>query len=357
MLEKTIDQLYKENRLIAKTIDRLIVEPDLIGLSAWTSEAKLLKSSGGSCLSSTTLLIPQKYVPTYGIDGRSYGFLFNAEACRIYDVNSIDSNSNRETKLQKRNANAHLNLLTKNHEEVKSLDDLAQEVQLGADGNMNEIMLDAWQKSCVGLFVRTAGSMKPTGLKAWYQSLLEIKLIQKYLTQAFNFPELTIVQYNEKEGTILNFPDMKQLLVYSRINGVYKNDFPKLFEMLDDNYQFRAIKDPIHISEYLKTHSLAANIRAHTQLIAESLLFSYEPFDGSILDAQAVLAEVVDPVVGISRETIDTTIHYVLSHQVKLQTDKHLAAKIGFLKLKDSSESTDEKSIVNDLYSHSNSTL
>ena len=59
MLEKTIDQLYKENRLIAKTIDRLIVEPDLIDLSAWTSEAKLLKSSGGSCLSSATLLIPQ----------------------------------------------------------------------------------------------------------------------------------------------------------------------------------------------------------------------------------------------------------------------------------------------------------
>jgi hypothetical protein len=68
----SIGQLYTESRLIAKTINRIIVEPDYVSLSDWKAEAQLLSSPQGACLSSTTLLVKGKHVPTYGIDGRCY---------------------------------------------------------------------------------------------------------------------------------------------------------------------------------------------------------------------------------------------------------------------------------------------
>ncbi|WP_019215451.1 hypothetical protein [Legionella tunisiensis] len=184
-MPKSIGTLYTESRLIAKTINRITVEPDLVELNDWRNEAKLLASPGGSCLSSTTLLIKGKHVPTYGIDGRCYGLLFNAEECNIYDVSSTDSNSNRITKLANRKERSTVNMLTSNTVGVKTLDDLVLEVNSGHDGQMNEVMLDAWEKSCVGLFVRKIDLEKasPLALKHYYQSLLEISLIKNILSK------------------------------------------------------------------------------------------------------------------------------------------------------------------------------
>ena len=135
-MPKTIGTLFTESRLIAKTINRITVESDRVELNDWRNEAKLLASPGGSCLSSTTLLVKGKHVPTYGFDGRCYGFLFNAEECNIYDVSTTDSNSNRTSKLAKRTERKGVDMLTSNTVGAKTLDELAVEVKGGRDGQM-----------------------------------------------------------------------------------------------------------------------------------------------------------------------------------------------------------------------------
>lgn len=305
-MPKTIGTLFRESRLIAKTIDRITVEPDLVDLVPWRTEAKLLDSPGGSCLSSTTLLIKGKHVPTYGINSRCYGFLFNAEKCNIYDVSSTDSNSNRNLKLAKRKERADVDLLVSNTVGAKTLDELANEVTSGHDGQMNEVMLDAWKSSCVGLFVRQLNfkNATPEGLKHYYQSLLEIALIQKYLIQAFGYPDdFKICQYEEMTGKLFNFPQMDAVKIYASMYGITDRTYPKLFELLDDDYQFRPIQTPVQLGDYLEQYS-DLNIMPFKNKIINKLVENFEPFDGSILDANSILLEPVDNIIGVSEQMI-----------------------------------------------------
>lgn len=109
----TIGTLFKANRLIAKTVNRIIVEPDNVSLTDWATEAKLFLCKDGNCLSSTTLLVYQKYVPTYSCGGRRYGVLINAEEAYVYDVNTKDANTNRIDKLKKEMKEKRLNYRVK----------------------------------------------------------------------------------------------------------------------------------------------------------------------------------------------------------------------------------------------------
>ena len=119
---KTVGALYSEARLIAKTVNKIILEDDAVDLHPWRIEGKLLTSSQGDCLSSGTLLVKNEHVPTYGIDGRCYGLLFNAEECFVYDVNAIDANTNRVDKLAKRVARKSIDLLSKNDQNILTLE-------------------------------------------------------------------------------------------------------------------------------------------------------------------------------------------------------------------------------------------
>ncbi|KGP62572.1 hypothetical protein EP47_01310 [Legionella norrlandica] len=319
-MPKSIGTLYKESRLIAKTINRIVVEPDRVELTDWHTEAQLLASLGGSCLSSTTLLVQGKHVPTYGFDGRCYGFLFDAEKCTIYDVSSTDSNSNRISKLEKRRQRKGVDLLSSNNLGIKTLDQLSEEVSHGKDGQMNEILLDAWKSSCVGLFVRKIDltPANPLGLKHYYQSLLEIALIQKYLIQVFDFPsDFKIIQYDEKNGKLFTFPQMAELKHYARMQGVSEKYYPELFRLLDDHYCFQARKPPITLKEYLAGFE-SADLGQFIDKIIENLLIQYEPFDARKLNKTSILSELVCPITGIGESIIlDIIEQYRDNYEIK----------------------------------------
>ncbi|STX39804.1 hypothetical protein [Legionella feeleii] len=316
-MPKSIGTLFTESRLIAKTINRITVETDHVDLQDWRTEAKLLASPGGSCLSSTTLLVKGKHVPTYGIDGRCYGFLFNVEECNIYDVSSTDSNSNRISKLAKRTERKGVDMLTSNTVGAKTLDELAAEVKGGRDGQINEIMLDAWKKSCVGLFVRRIDLDKasPEGLKHYYQSLLEISLIQKYLVQAFDYPEdFKICQYEEQTGRLLTTPSLQDIKTQARLYGITDRTQPELFRLLDDSHHFSPLPKPVTVGAFLDAYSDFDISLLRDEIIA-ALVKGFEPFDARPVDESSILLEPVDGIVGISESTILETIEHCVEMQ------------------------------------------
>ncbi len=310
-MPSSIGELFTASRLIAKTINRIGLEPDRVDLQDWRAEAKLLSSPGGSCLSSATLLIKGSHVPTYGIDGRCYGFLFDAEKCNIYDVSSLDSNSNRTSKLEKRTERKGENLLTSNASGAKTLDELATEVRAGNDGKMNEILLDVWKSSCAGLFVRKIDleNAKPSVLKHYYQSLLEIKLVQKYLIQSFGFPEdIEIFQYSEREGKLFTFnSSMKELKLYAGMHGFNEKTYPELFRLLDDRHQFSPIQAPITVGDYLQ-HQSSIDISLFKDEIISKLASEFTPFDARPVDINSILSEPVDSIIGVSEHHIQEVI-------------------------------------------------
>ena len=303
---KSIGTLYTESRLLAKTLNRITVEPNRVEMTNWRSEAKLLASPGGSCLSSSTLLVKGRHVPTYGIDGRCYGLLFNAEECNIYDVSTTDSNSNRTSKLALREKRKDIDMFTSNTIGVKTLDELAAEVNASNDGCINEILLDAWKKSCAGLFIRQIDIEKatPMALKHYYQSLLEIALIQKYLIQVFDYPsDFKICQLNERKGKLLTFPALNDVITYARLQGINDKSHPELLRLLDDKYSFAPLLPSLTVKEYLDAYTNADISPFRDEIIAK-LVDSFEPFDTRTVNKISILSEPVDLIVGVSESSI-----------------------------------------------------
>lgn len=318
----TIGTLFAESRLIAKTVNRIILDPDYVGLQDWRAEGKLLCSPGGDCLLSTTLLVKGKYVPTYGIDGRCYGLLLDANKCYIYDVNSTDANTNRTDKLEKRATRKGIDFLTENTKGFKTLDQLSTEIKSGQDGHMNEVLLDAWKDSVTGLFVRIVDleSASTEALKHYYQSLLEIKLIQKFLIQTYGFPpeSLMICQYNEREGRLLKFPSDEHLYAYARMHGFSKATYPKLFELLSDEHTFKPAPKPITVKEYLEQNIPPEILSSAYDEICVQLAAKFEPFDARPVDAISILSEPVDDIIGLPESTIkEVTEIYLLKQKVE----------------------------------------
>jgi len=312
----SIGTLFNNSRLIAKTVNRIIIEPEGVNLRDWLTEGKLLKSPGGDCLSSATLLVKGKHVPTYGIDGRCYGLLLDADKSYVYDVNLTDANTNRDDKLEKRATRKGIDLLHANTQNLKTLDQLSDEIKGGKDGQMNEILLDAWQESVVGLYVRKVDLTKasPQALKHYYQSLLEIKLIQKYLIQALEFPEpLTLCQYSETEGRLIQFPSDNDLYAYANMNGLNKKTQPELFRLLSDDHVFKPIPQPITVGEYLANYEPQDDMRRVGVAVVTQLVARFDPFDARPVSAQSILGEPVDSIIGVNAETIEEVIASCLS--------------------------------------------
>lgn len=345
----TIGTLFAESRLIAKTVNRIILDPDYVGLQDWRTEGKLLCSPGGDCLSSTTLLVKGKYVPTYGIDGRCYGLLLDANQCYIYDVNSTDANTNRTDKLEKRATRKGINFLTENKKGFKTLDELSAEIKSGKDGHMNEVLLDAWKHSVAGLFVKIVDleTASSEALKHYYQSLLEIRLIQKFLIQTYGFSpgSLPICQYNEKEGRLLKFPSDEQLFAYARMHGFSKVTYPKLFELLSDEYTFKPAPKPITVKEYLELNIPTEILAADYEEICMQLAAKFEPFDGRPVDTVSILAEPVDDVIGLSETAIKEVTDIYLLKQ-KINEISLSASRDGFFNQSNASATRSEDSVL-----------
>lgn len=336
---KTIGTLYTEGRLIAKTVNRLDVEPGNINLSAWRAEAKLLCSPSGDCLSSTTLLVKGEHVPTYGIDGRCYGLLLNAEECAIYDVSPRDANTHRDVKLARRAARRDINFLTSNTDGYKTLDELSAEIRATQGGELNEVLLDAPKQALAGLFVRKIDleTASPDTLKSYYLAMLEVKLIQKYLNQSFGFPEdLKVCQYDERAGKIFNFPDDANLLIQARMCGVTKENYPELFRQLDSSFKFPPFTYPPKLGEYLSTHLSRSGESAvatpdaarekTTRDILEMLLEEYKPIDGRQMTMNTLQEEYVDSILGVSESMITEILERHEQQAASIQ--EHLAPSL-----------------------------
>ncbi|KTD00373.1 hypothetical protein [Fluoribacter gormanii] len=309
----TIGTLFKANRLIAKTVNRIIVEPDNVSLTDWATEAKLFISKDGNCLSSTTLLVYQKYVPTYSCGGRRYGVLINAEEAYVYDVNTKDANTNRIDKLKKRDERKEIKLQSKSAEttrlNLKTLDELGKEIQETENGfEMNEVLLDAPKDSLVGLFVRAIEFSPKADLKDYYLSLLEMMLIQKYLNEAFDLPLLKICLYYEREGKLGNFPSQDELFTQARAHGINNRNYPALFERLSSNYVFPKY-NPITLKDFLARYEPQEVLDKVREQVIKSLIANYKPFVPREIDATTILNELVDLAVGINPGLIDETIN------------------------------------------------
>ncbi|WP_454782322.1 hypothetical protein [Legionella sp. WA2022007384] len=322
----TIGTLLKANRLIAKTVNRIIVEPEIVSLTDWANEAKLFISKEGNCLSSTTLLVYQKYVPTYAYDGRRYGVLINAEEAYVYDVNSTDANTNRTDKLAKRAERKNIKLQSPNPETIKlnlkTLDELAKETQEKQSGfEMNEVLLDASKDSLVGLFVRAVEYNPKTDLKDYYLSLLEMMLIQKYLHQRFDLPLLKICILYEREGKLGNFPSPEELLAQAREYGINSTKYPELFNRLSSDYVFPRY-NPITLKDFLAQFEHQEVLDTVQDKVIKSLLARYEPFVPRALDELTILGELVDSVIGINPELI-----YEVINECSLTTPEDISTE------------------------------
>lgn len=326
----TVGALYNNSRLIAKSLDGIIIGAEQVDLSSWRNEAKLLCTKGGSCCSSSTLLVKDEKVPTYSLDGRSYGLLLNAEKCYIYDVNKRDANTNRTDKLRKRGENHHINFLTSNTENLLTLDELSAFIKKDKPNEMNEVLLDAWKDSCVGLYVKDVNlSGDKWALKKYYFSLIAALLIKKYLEQAFDFPPLKICRYNESQGRLLNPVNNDELFKKASMHDINKQTYPQLFAMLSEDYKFEKVKMQ-NVKEYLH-NEIDSNLSKHNiQIIASKLAEMYEPFDGEKRSGESILNEQVDMAIGVDpiliRQIYNTVKNKLLVNQ-SLFSDTKRAAK------------------------------
>ncbi|WP_233593700.1 hypothetical protein [Legionella qingyii] len=294
-------------------MNRIVVAPDNVSLSDWATEAKLFISKDGNCLSSTTLLVHQKYVPTYSHGGRRYGVLLNAEEAYVYDVNSKDANTNSIDKLKKREERKNIKLLSTSEETtklgLKTLDELAKEIQEQQNGfEMNEILLDATKDSLVGLFVRAVELSSKPDLKDYYLSLLEVMLIQKYLHEAFDLPLLKICIYYERTGRLVNFPTRDELLVQASEHGINSRNYPVLFEKLSCNHVFPKY-NPKTLRNFLAQYEPQEVLDKVKEQVIKKLIVDYKPFIPREINENTILNELVDFAVGISPAIIDETIN------------------------------------------------
>lgn len=312
MSEKSLGTLFAASRLIAKSINRLIVEPDFVDLSSWKSEGKLLCSPIGDCLSSTTLLVKNAYVPTYGFDGRCYGILLDAEKCNIYDVNLCDANTNRTDKLEKRKTRRGINFYTTNELGLMTLDDLSNNLKNHGEswGQVNEVLLDAKKEACRGLFVRfiDISKAKREVMKHYFLTLLETKLTQKYLIQVFGFPEnLNICLYDEKEGKLLTYPSFNEVLNTAFGLGINAKTYPKLFSLLSDDFNFPPLHPPITVRDYLQQHEENCSPPFREKILLQ-LSQSFVTLDGNKVSPQEIAQLAVDDIEGVANTLIDDII-------------------------------------------------
>ena len=89
--------------------------------------------------------------------------------------------------------------------------------------------------------------------------------------------------------------------------------YPKLFEMLNDDYHFDKVSPPNSVRDYLATHKLSQELLPIQDEIIKELISKFEPFDERPVDEISILDEPVDVLLGLSKEEIDETIEEVLS--------------------------------------------
>lgn len=325
-MSSSIGELFKKGQLIAKTVDRLVVEPDNIDLQPWKIEAKLLTSPAGNCLSSGTILSKGTAIPTYGVNGRCYGVLYDAAQCDVYDFYKTDANSTREAKLAARRAYKYRmqqdpQAQAYYAERYQTL--LAEITAEEATTQLNEVFFDAWEPSCVGLFVRYIDleNAQPAALKNYYSSLFEIMLIQKLFSQGFGI-DLKIYQYDEV-GKLMGFPTFDAALFHARITGVSPKNYPALFGKLDKNFNFPDMTPRATLGSVLLARHY--EIRLFKEAILVKLLREYTPFHGDALTTTTILNELVDFHIGISQDLVDEVIQ-----ACKVQLSQQLSSSIFF---------------------------
>lgn len=320
-----IGELYANGRLFAKTIDRISVEPDSVSMTSFKVEGKLLTSPAGDCLSSGTLLAKNVPVPTYGINGRCYGLLFDASQCDTYAFYENDGNTNRDTKLVRRAQFLHRQHYDAQNASLfyqQQLDMLHESIKKRGVSQLNEVVFDAKAPACIGLFMRqiNLSTANFSILTQYYSALVEILLIRKLFIQAFGFAEsFNIYLYDEKAGKLFAFTDINEIKLHAQVHHIDREHFPMLFHMLSDSYQFKDLIPRSTVREFIRR-----NMPREATILPRAFLYNllrvFKPFHGARQTATRLMDEIIDDHVGVTESQLE--------HAVQLTQNQLLATRL-----------------------------
>lgn len=180
MAEKTIEELFNEDKMLVRAMD----EPSLrrndsslfYDFSVWAEEADIAKNDRLTSLSST-LLVPGEKIPTY----KNMGFLLNSEKADIVHVADSDSGSM---------GNVADGDFVANPTDLKTLSDLAAKTRTEKLRDMNEVNVNIKDDAIEGLFVNKCPSERPKAM---------ILLAQEYYKLQTG-KELPIFTYDQANG-------------------------------------------------------------------------------------------------------------------------------------------------------------
>ena len=180
--EDAVEKLFHDGTLLVRGLDspRLYKDGNAIGLDYGTIDYEMndiQEEPLGLSYASSTLLLPEKRIPTY----KSFGFMFDARKSALHHLFPQDSASNG----QEDDFRAAESSIT-------SLEQLASVIKEESAPKMNEVVGSFKADSLVGLFAVEAP--RPTAkIDAWF--------MQQHLKHASNV-ELPLYIYSVDKGAI-----------------------------------------------------------------------------------------------------------------------------------------------------------
>lgn len=182
MTEKTIEELFNEDKILVRAMDEPSLRRNDSGLfydfSVWADEVDIARNDGLTSLSST-LLVPGEKIPTY----KNMGFLLNSEKADIIHVADSDSGSS---------GNIADGSFSVNQTDLKTLSDLAAKTRAEKLRDMNEVNVNIKEDAIVGLFVNKCPSERPKAMILLAQECYKLQTGK----------ELPIFTYDQVNGNL-----------------------------------------------------------------------------------------------------------------------------------------------------------
>lgn len=203
-INPTVEKLFETGHLLVRALDspRISVDsqrnPTLDYRVIDREVGELRDGDDGLSYASSTLLVPEKRVPTY----KAFGFMFNGEKSAIHHVHTQDSGSHGQgDKFQATES------------DTQSLSELMVSVRETPTPTMNEVVGSFNLSNLVGIFAVKAP--KPSAkIDAW--------LTQRHITEDTDI-RLPIYMYDVDEGSLEkwepNLEDIRELINSTYVSG------------------------------------------------------------------------------------------------------------------------------------------
>ena len=177
-----IEKLFESDAILVRAMDspHLFKDATDIGLSYETIDRELndiLESPNGLSYASSTLLIPEKRIPTY----KGFGFIFDGNKSDVHHLMEMDSASSGQG-----------DDFSASESEIYSLAQLATLIKENPTPSMNEVNATFKSESLKGLFALEAPKASAV-IDGWF--------MQQHIKQTTNI-ELPLFTYSIKQGSL-----------------------------------------------------------------------------------------------------------------------------------------------------------